>query len=67
MDATSQKLLTDIEACLELFGISQTRFGYVVMGDPAFVGRLRNGREIRPTTRARVEAGLQDIYAKGKL
>jgi len=37
-----------------------TRFGRDVVGDPRFVFDLRNGRDPRPATVARVRAYLQE-------
>ena len=47
-----------IELYLRRNAISPTRFGRETMGDPRFVWDLRNGREVREKTAARVSAWL---------
>ncbi len=49
-------LLTEIERCLRKRNIAASRFGREVARDPRFVFDLRNGREPRPRTAARVLA-----------
>lgn len=44
--------------------MSQTRFGYEAMGDPAFVKKLKGGRELRPKTVARIEKFIQERTEK---
>lgn len=51
-------LLRRIEIYLRRSGTAPTRFGRDAVGDPRFVFDLRNGREPRPATRARVAAWL---------
>lgn len=53
-------LLKEVEKYLRQNGISPTRFGREVLGDPRFVLDLRNGRDPRPRTVARVRAFLQE-------
>ena len=60
-------LLADIEAALELYEISPTRFGYAVAGDPALIKRMRDGMVLKTRRRARVEAGLKKIHEQGGL
>jgi len=52
-------LLREIEQFLRLSNIPPARFGREVMGDPRFVFDLRNGREPRPRTIARVRKVLE--------
>lgn len=52
-------LLREIERFLRSSRIPATRFGREVLGDPRFVFDLRNGREPRPLTVARVRAYLE--------
>jgi hypothetical protein len=47
-------LLSMIEKHLQRTGTPRTRFGREAVGDPRFVDDLRNGREPRPATIARV-------------
>jgi len=52
-------LLREVEIFLRRFDVPATRFGREVMGDPRFVFDLRNGRDPRPRTVARVRAFLK--------
>ena len=52
-------LLREVEKFLRQTDIAPTRFGRVAMGDPRFVFDLRNGRDPRPETEARVRAYLE--------
>ncbi len=51
-------LLTRIQRHLRRTGTPPARFGREVVGDPRFVFDLRNGREPRDDTAARVHAWL---------
>ena len=53
-------LLTRIQRHLLRSGTPPTRFGREVVGDPRFVHDLRNGREPRSDTAARIHAWLDD-------
>ena len=52
-------LLRDVERFLRRSDVAPTRFGREVVGDPRFVFDLRNGRDPRPRTEARVRAYLE--------
>ncbi len=52
-------LLREIEKFLRRNDTAPTRFGRDVLGDPRFVFDLRNGRDPRPSTEARVRAYLE--------
>jgi hypothetical protein len=52
-------LLREVEKYLRQNDLPPTRFGREAMGDPRFVFDLRNGRDPRPQTIARVRAYLQ--------
>lgn len=52
-------LLREVEKFLRQFDIPPTRFGREVLGDPRFVEDLRNGRDPRPATVAKVRAYLE--------
>ena len=54
-------LLREVEKFLRQNDTPPTRFGRIVMGDPRFVFDLRNGRDPRPRTVARVLAFLEAI------
>ena len=52
-------LLREIENFLRASNVPAARFGRDVMGDPRFVFDLRNGREPRPRTIARIRKFLE--------
>ena len=52
-------LLREVEKFLRRSDLAPTRFGREAVGDPRFVFDLRNGRDPRPTTVARVLAYLE--------
>ena len=52
-------LLRQIENFLRSKNIPPARFGREAMGDPRFVFDLRNGREPRPQTVARIRKFLE--------
>ena len=52
-------LLREVEKYLRQSDVAPTRFGRDVVGDPRFVFDLRNGRDPRPRTVARVRAYLE--------
>jgi hypothetical protein len=59
-------LLRRIETHLRHSATPPARFGRQALGDPCFVFDLRNGREPRPATVARVTAWLDRQEAAGK-
>jgi hypothetical protein len=54
-------LLREVEKFLRQSDVAPTRFGREAVGDPRFVFDLRNGRDPRPTTIARVRAYLEAL------
>jgi hypothetical protein len=52
-------LLREVEKFLRYRRVPPTRFGRDAVGDPRFVFDLRNGREPRPQTVARVRTYLE--------
>jgi hypothetical protein len=54
-------LLREVEKFLRQSDVAPTRFGREAVGDPRFVFDLRNGRDPRPNTIARVLAYLEAI------
>lgn len=52
-------LLREVEIYLRRNDTAPTRFGRDAIGDPRFVFDLRNGREPRAVTKARVRAFLE--------
>jgi len=57
-------LLRHVERHLRRFGVPPARFGTEAVKDPRFVFDLRNGREPRARTVARVEAYIARVEAK---
>jgi hypothetical protein len=55
-----QKLLADIEAFIEKAGLAASKFGVLTMNDPAFVGRLRSGGDVRTETAAKVRTFIRE-------
>lgn len=53
-------LLEEIERFLEINGMSATAFGTLSLNDPPFVAQLRNGRDIKASTAARVRAFIHE-------
>lgn len=49
-------LLWKIERFLRASDIPPTKFGRLTINDPRLIADLRNGREPRPSTIARIEA-----------
>lgn len=54
-------LLLRIERYLRTRRIAPTRFGRDALGDPWLVPDMRDGRELRPRTAARVAAYLDRV------
>jgi len=54
-------LLREVEKFLRQNDTTPARFGREVVGDPRFVFDLRNGRDPRPRTIARVRAYLEAL------
>jgi len=54
-------LLREVEKFLRRSDTAPTRFGREAVGDPRFVFDLRNGRDPRPRTIARVLAYLEAV------
>jgi hypothetical protein len=52
-----------IEKFLRRTKMPATKFGRLAIGDPRLVHDLRNGRELRPPTAARLEAFLAEQEA----
>ena len=52
---TLRMLIRDIERFLVATGLPPTKFGRLAVSDPRLVFDLRNGRELRPALRQRVE------------
>lgn len=58
-------LLSDIEAFLAGTGMAASRFGMMALGDPRFVRDLRDGREVKRATRAKVIEFMAAVRAQG--
>ncbi|MDP9422614.1 MAG: hypothetical protein M3Q19_07260 [Pseudomonadota bacterium] len=59
MGTTTVNLLREVEKFLKVSDMPAARFGRESVKDPRFVFDLRNGREPRPRTIARVRAFLE--------
>ena len=59
-------VLPKIQRFLRRSGMPATKFGRLAINDPRLVGDLRNGRELRAPTVARVEAFLAAHKGKGR-
>jgi hypothetical protein len=51
-------LMRRIQLFLKRADMTPTRFGREAVGDPRLVGDMKNGRELRETTAARIHAWL---------
>lgn len=52
------EILSKVERYLRKHEMPHTKFGRLAVHDPRLVGDLRNGRELRARTLARIEAFL---------
>ena len=52
------QLMRRIQLFLQRAEMAPTRFGREAVGDPRLISDLRNGRELRETTAARIHAWL---------
>lgn len=59
----SEKLKSEIDIFLGLTGMKPTNFGKAALNDPAFYGKLRNGRRLFSETEDRVRQYMID-YAR---
>ncbi len=55
------RLLQRIERFLAANGVGRTQFGIKSLRDPRLVLDLERGRELRSTTRARVESFMRSV------
>jgi len=53
-------ILKDIDALIERGLITQTGFGRVALNDPALVQKLRDGRELLPSTKVKIQALINE-------
>lgn len=58
---TLDPLAPRIEEALILLGMSQSRFGYVHFGDPAFIKKMREGRQFRRSMIDKIENVLKEL------
>lgn len=56
-------MLCKVERFLGRTEMPPTKFGRLAVNDPRLVGDMRNGRELRPGTAARVERFLREFSA----
>ncbi len=59
--------IKEIDAFLQKYGWTPTRFGREIAGDPLFVFDLREGREPRSETRLRILKIMQEYNEEGRL
>lgn len=52
-------ILKRVERHLRKSGLAASHFGRLAMHDPSFVRQLRNGRELRPETAARLARWME--------
>src|SRR5690606_34083552 len=62
-----QSFRQSVEAFIAARGWTPTRFGRAIAGDPLFVFDLREGREPRSDTRARILKAMQAYEEEGSL
>ncbi len=62
-----KKFIDAIEAFISQHSWTPTRFGREIAGDPLFVFDLRDGREPRSDTRAKIEQAMREFSNKGTL
>ena len=60
-DKTPDPLAPRLEEALLRSGMSQTKFGYVHFGDPAFMKKMRDGRNFRRPMIAKIEKLLEEL------
>ena len=60
MNAQS-RLLTRIGTALKRHGVSPTQFGYLAVGDPGILRRLRDGRQARQAMLNALQAKLDEL------
>jgi hypothetical protein len=47
-------MLVEVQRYLKRTGMPATKFGRLAINDPRLVGDLRNGRDLRPETEAKI-------------
>ena len=58
------RLMCRIEKYMKREDMKPTRFGRETVGDPRLVSDIRNGRELRDSTIARIQAWLDEQERK---
>jgi len=58
---TFDPILPQIEIALEIYGVSQSRFGYYACGDPALLLKLRRGMILRDKRGKKVALALAKV------
>ena len=58
------QLMRRIEKYMEREDMKPTRFGREAVGDPRLIYDIRNGRELRDSTIARIQAWLDEQEGK---
>jgi hypothetical protein len=62
-DSDTDPILASVELFLRATGMTASAFGMAAVGDPVLVLELRNGREPRRATRARIRAFINAALA----
>lgn len=62
---TRPELVKEMDAFLSTTGMSATRLGYMCFGDPGFVSALRNGRDPRLSTVAKLRCFMRNGRRSG--
>lgn len=60
-DTPQHSLVDRLEEALLLSGMSTTKFCYVHFGDPAFMARMRKGRQPRGAMIEKIETLLKEM------
>lgn len=58
---TEEEILARFHRLRITIGLSQTKFGYVAVGNPAIVGRMTSGHRLHPKTRERLAYALDEL------
>lgn len=58
-----ENILTEIEGFCVRHGLSEWQFGELAMGDKPFVKQLREGRDVRMSTVAKLRAFMASFEA----
>ncbi len=58
-------LLGKVKSAIKTSGVSRSRFGYTVAGDPTLILKMERGRHIKkPTLRSAIEAEISTLNSR---